>query len=966
MKKDLWRRAEELFHNALEHPPEARRAFLDRACGEDAELRRQVEMLLSQDEQAGSFLEKPALASAMVEESLMIGKTLGHYRISGQIGKGGMGEVFQAKDQVLGRDVAIKVLPSEFVRDADRVSRFQREAKVLASLNHPNIAAIYGLEKSGETNFLVLELVEGETLAERTRAGSISVEESLKLAVQIAEALEAAHEKGVIHRDLKPANIKVTADGKVKVLDFGLAKAFASEQAEVNPSNSPALTHSPTLSYMATQQGIILGTAAYMSPEQAKGRTVDKKADIWAFGCVLYEMLTGQASFQGEDVTEILAAVVKGGANLDLLPGNLNPRVHEVITRCLQKDLKKRYHDIADVRYEIEQSLADPEGVLVQSAVTVEPRTKIRTILPWIVAAILVGAIIAAVATWKLMPPEPHGVVRFDHELTEGQQFGGLQLSKLAVSPDGKQIAYCTSNGLYLRSVDESNAKPIAGAEDADRQPFFSPDGKWIGYQGGGKLKKIPVNGGAPDILSDEVQHRGLWWYTDNAILYGHFIGGIMRMSIHGSTTESVIKRKSGSLLDPQLLPDGKSILYTFCAPQGGGCKVLVKSRESGEPKELFSGFSPRFISPGFVLYKLQDNSSLFAIPFDLSKLEITGVPAAVVDNVIQYAVSDSGTLAYIPGTSAEVPVRRTMLWLSRDGREESIPVPPDSYMFPRISPEGKRVAFTLRGNIYVLDLVTNNMTRLTVDQGMDNMISIWTPDGKRIIFTASDESIYLSGGIYWKSADGMGEAEKLASYPGRGLFPWSISRDGKSLLLLETILAPFENDIGMISMDGGRARKALLQGGIGTFQKDPQISPNGKWMAYKSNESSKTGFEIYVRSFPDMKSKLQVSTGGGTSPLWSPDGRELFYYAGDAVMAVPVKTENAFSSGKPEGLFRGTFSNLFGDMIFWDIDPSTGKRFLVVKEDASAARAATTEAPRKIRIVLNWFEELKRKAPVK
>jgi serine/threonine-protein kinase len=870
-----------------------------------------------------------------------------------------MGEVFQAKDQVLGREVAIKVLPGEFVRDADRVSRFQREAKVLASLNHPNIAAIYGLEKSGETNFLVLELVEGETLAERIKAGPISVEESLKLALQIAEALEAAHEKGVIHRDLKPANIKIIPEGKVKVLDFGLAKAFAGEQAELNPSNSP------TLSDMATRQGMILGTAAYMSPEQAKGKTVDRKADIWAFGCVLYEMLTGQAAFQGEDVTEILAAVVKGTANLDLLPSNLHPRVREVIIRCLQKDLKKRYHDIADVRYEIELSLADPGGMLAQPVTVTQSRMRLRTILPWI-AALVLTAIIAVVATRKLAPPEPRRVVRFDHELTEGQQFWGLQLSKLAVSPDGKQIAYCTSNGLYLRSVDESNAKPIAGAEDADRQPFFSPDGKWIGYQGGGKLKKIPVNGGAPDILSDDVQHRGLWWNTDDTILYGHFIGGIMRMSIHGSTTESVIKRKSGSLLDPQLLPDGKSILYTFCAPQGGGCKVLVKSRESGEPKELFSGFSARFISPGFVLYKLQDNSSLFAIPFDLSKLEITGVPAAVVDNVIQYAVSDSGTLAYIPGTSAEVPVRRTMLWLSRDGREESIPVPPDSYMFPRISPDGKRVAFTLRGNIYVLDLVTNNMTRLTVDQGMDNMISIWTPDGKRIIFTASDESIYLSGGIYWKSADGMGEAEKLASYPGRGLFPWSISRDGKSLLLWETILAPLENDIGMISMDGGRARKALLQGGIGTFQKDPQISPNGKWMAYKSNESSKTGFEIYVRSFPDMKSKLQVSTGGGTSPLWSPDGRELFYYAGDAVMAVPVKTENTFSSGKPEVLFRGTFSNLFGDNIFWDIDPSTGKRFLVVKEDASAARAAITEAPRKIRIVLNWFEELKRKAPVK
>ena len=960
MRKDLWQRAEELFHNVLEHSPEARRAYLDKACGEDAELRHEVETLLSQDEQAGSFLEKPVLAGAMVEGSLMIGKTLGHYQITSQLGKGGMGEVYRAKDQKLGRDVAIKVLPEEFARDTDRIARFQREAKLLASLNHTNIAAIYGHEESGGINFLVLELVEGETLADQIKKGPFQVEEALRLALQTAEALEAAHEKGVIHQDLKPANIKVTPDRKVKVLDFGLAKAFAGEQAELNPS------YSPTLSDMATRQGMILGTAAYMSPEQAKGKTVDRKADIWAFGCVLYEMLTGQAAFQGEDVTEILAAVVKGTANLDLLPANLHPRVREVITRCLQKDLKKRYHDIADVRYEIEQALADPGGVFVQPVAIVEPRAKIRAILPWVVAAILVGAIIAAVATWKLLPPEPRGVVRFDHELPEGQQFIDLQLSNLAVSPDSTQIVYSTSKGLYLRSIDESNAKPIAGAEDANRQPFFSPDGKWIGYQANGKLKKIPVNGGAPDILSVDVQHRGLWWNTDDTILDGHSIGGIMRISIHEKTPESVIKRKSGSLLDPQLLPDGRSILYSFCASQGGGCKVLVKSLESGEPKELFPGYSARYISPGFIIYRLRGNGSLFAIPFDLSKLEITGVPAAVVDNVIQYAISDSGTLAYIPGTLAQAPLRRTMFWVSRDGKEESIPAPPDSYLFPRISPEGKRVAFTLRGNIYVLDLLTNNMIRLTVDEGMDNMISIWTPDGKRVIFTASHENIWL-GDMYWKSADGMGEAELLASCPGRGLFPWSTSHDGSSLLLLETILAPLENDIGMISMDGGRARKTLLQGGKGTLQKDPQISPNGKWMAYKSSELSKTGFEIYVRSFPDMKSKWQVSTGGGNTPLWSPDGRELFYYAGDAVMAVPVETETTFSFGRPEVLFRGTYSySMYADMISWDIDPSTGKRFLMMKEDASAARAATTEAPRKISIVLNWFEELKQKVPVK
>jgi len=367
----------------------------------------------------------------------MGGKTLGHYQITSQLGKGGMGEVYQAKDQKLGRDVAIKVLPEEFARDTDRVARFQREAKLLASLNHPNIAAIYGLEESDGTNFLVLELVEGDTLADRIKAGPIPVEESLKLALQMAEALEAAHEKGVIHRDLKPANIKVTPDGKVKVLDFGLAKAFAGEQAELNLSNSP------TLSDMATQQGIILGTAAYMSPEQAKGRAVDKRTDIWAFGSVLYEMLTGQAAFQGEDVTEILAAVVKLGANLDLLPANLHPRVREVITRCLQRDLNRRYQDIRDARYEIEQALTDRDGVFVPPVTAVEPRTRLRTMLQWIVATLVLGAIIAGLAVWKLKPTEPRQVMRFDYELPEGQQFsatGTTTGSPLAVSPDGGKL----------------------------------------------------------------------------------------------------------------------------------------------------------------------------------------------------------------------------------------------------------------------------------------------------------------------------------------------------------------------------------------------------------------------------------------------------------------------------------------------------------------------------------------------
>jgi serine/threonine protein kinase len=444
----------------------------------------------------------------------MIGKKLAHYEITNQLGKGGMGEVFRAKDQKLGRDVAIKVLPEEFAKDTDRVARFQREAKLLASLNHPNIAAIYGLEESGGKNFLVLELVEGDTLADRIKAGPIRVEESLKLALQIAEALEAAHEKGVIHRDLKPANIKVTPEGKVKVLDFGLAKAFAGEQIEVNLSNSP------TLSEAATLQGVILGTAAYMSPEQAKGKAVDKRADIWAFGVVLFEMLTGRQVFTGETVSDTLASVLAREPKWQSLPSNLHPRIRLLLERCLKKEPRDRYGVINDARVDIQEVLADPSGVLVESAAAAKPPKRLRLGLAWI-AAVIISLIAGGVVVWKLKPTEPRQVIRLDYELPEGQQFGGLDMRSLAVSSDGKQIAYSTSKGLYLRSVNELTAKLIAGTEGATGQPFFSPDGKWIGYVSESKLTKISINGGSPVVLCDVQLVAGASWHEDNTIMYG-------------------------------------------------------------------------------------------------------------------------------------------------------------------------------------------------------------------------------------------------------------------------------------------------------------------------------------------------------------------------------------------------------------------------------------------------------------
>jgi eukaryotic-like serine/threonine-protein kinase len=961
MKKDLWPRAEELFHNALEHSPETRRTFLDKACGEDTELRRQVETLLSQDEQAGSFLEKPALAGAIAEEFHMIGKTLGHYRISSQIGKGGMGEVFQAKDQVLGRDVAIKVLPGEFARDADRVSRFQREAKVLASLNHPNIAAIHGLEKSGETNFLVLELVEGETLADRIKAGPIPVEESLKLALQIAEALEAAHEKGVIHRDLKPANIEVTPEGNVKVLDFGLAKAFAGEQAELNPSNSP------TLSDMATRQGMILGTAAYMSPEQAKGKTVDRKADIWAFGCVLYEMLTGQAAFQGEDVTEILAAVVKGTANLDLLPANLHPRVREVVIRCLQKDLKKRYHDIADVRYEIEQASTDPGGVLVQPVTGMQTRMGLRSILPWVAAALVLGAIIAGVAVWKLKPSELRQVMRSEYSLPEGQQFSNLSSSLLALSPDGMQYVFVTAEGLNLRSLDEFNAKLIVDTGTSPANPFFSPDGKWVGYfsVADSKLKKIAISGGAPIALCDASSFAGGSWGTDDRIVYAEYLKGIYRVSANGGTPEVIVK---GAGYHPQLLPDGKSLLFTSGnAPY----KIVVQSLQSDERRELFAGDNARYISTGHIVYALGNN--LFAVPFDLKTLKATGGPVSVVegiwrvasDRTPQYAVSDAGTLGYIPATTTGAVAQRTLVWVDRNGQEEPLAAPPNGYSGPRISPDGTRVALNVAaappgGDIWIWDLIHGTPVRLTFDR--TNIYPLWTPDSKRIAFFSVREGKFNA---YWKSADGTGKDELLGEpLAGRSFVPASWADDGKTLVATGWYL-DYMSGIGMLSMEGNRKFKFLLDEKY--HESQPRISPDGRWMAYASNESGKE--EIYVRPFPDVNAgRWQISTSGGNNPLWPRDGREILYRNGNAVIAVSVKTSPTFIFETRRTLFQGTYVSSVNrpgsrDFGTWDISPD-GKRFLMMKEPASAESAS--KGPRKINIVLNWRKELKQKVPVK
>ncbi|MBN1571305.1 MAG: serine/threonine-protein kinase [Acidobacteria bacterium] len=894
----------------------------------------------------------------------MIGRTLGHYEITSQLGKGGMGEVYQAKDQVLGRDVAIKVLPHEFARDADRVARFQREAKLLASLNHQNIAAIYGLEESAGTNFLVLELVEGTTLADQVKCGPISVEDSLKLALQIAEALEAAHEKGIIHRDLKPANIKVTPVSKVKVLDFGLAKAFTGEEADLNLSNSP------TLSNIATMQGMILGTAAYMSPEQARGKAVDKRTDIWAFGCVLFEMLTGSAAFSGKDATDILAAVIRSEPDLEKAPAKLRP----LLRRCLQKDPNKRLRDIGDVKLELEEFLANPNEVSAQPVAVTEPRTRLRRLFLWIAAVAILGVIAGGVAVWNYKPTATGEVLRLVHEMPEGQQFANQMWAFVTISPDGRQYAYSTTEGLFLRSMGEWDARLVSNANENTAVPCFSPDRHWVGYWSmtDSKMKKVSVSGGSPQTLCDtdpSAQVLDAGWSEDDRIVYSQSGKGILSISSSGGIPEALIPNEKEMLYSPRLLPDGKTVIYTLGSDP---YQVVAQSIRSNQRKVLFAaGDTARYLPTGHIVYAL--DYSLYAAPFDLNTLQ-AGKPVQVVDGLFrvghqympQYSISSSGALLYVPKAATAATLGRTLVWVDRHGNEEPIETQPNLYGSLRISPDGTRVALSaeIDGNtdIWILDLARNNtLRRLTFDKGADG-IPLWSRDGQRIAFSSNRQS---GISVYWKAADGTGKDEAVAgtAVPATATYPLSWSRDGKTLVLMEnfTTAGVYDYGIGALVIEGDRKYKPLLKEKYHEFQ--PQISPNGRWMAYVSNESGQA--QIYVRPFPDVDSgRWQVSTTGGNSPLWSRDGQELFYRNGNAAIAVAVKTEPSFDIvGTPQPLFRGAYLSQPRRLVnaalqpyLWDVSPD-GKRFLMMKE-------AGTTASTRINIVLNWFEELKQRVP--
>jgi eukaryotic-like serine/threonine-protein kinase len=898
--------------------------------------------------------------------SLACGAKFGHYEIAAPLGAGGMGEVYRARDMNLGRDVALKVLPDAFTHDPQRMARFQREAKVLASLNHSNIAAIYEVEDSGGNPAIIMELVEGPTLADRIRQGPIPTEESLRIAKPICDALEYAHERGIVHRDLKPTNVKVTNDDAVKVLDFGLAKAVEDDAA------SPDTSNSPTLSRMATRAGVLLGTAAYMSPEQAKGKPVDRRADIWAFGCVLYEMLTGKHTFSGETVTDTLAAVIKEEPDWSQLPPETPERVCVLLQRCLQKDPKQRLRDIGDARISIDEVLAGAPGPSSGAFVTIAEPLWRRALLWSLFAAAAAALLVLAFLHFRDKPTVVNAVrfqIPVPQKAVEGP--GGA----FALSPDGRQIAFFAAGTdgvqrLWLRPLDALEAHPLAGSESTfpDPPPFFwSPDSQSIVFDAGRKLKKISVSAGTVQTLCElSGPAVGGSWSRDGVILFGQDPGVIAEVPANGGSASplTALDSSRGEIAHsfPSFLPDGRHFIYLRISDQPENSGIYVGSLGAKpaeqDPKRLFptayqSIYVPSLGSgPGHILF--MHEGVLIAQPFDTSRLELTGEPISVAEQLGSYrefgffSASTNGVLSYRLGGSTGAS---QLTWFDREGKVLGTLGDRGLYGSLAVSPGGRRAAVSRRDPqtgryaILLYDFSQGTNSRFTFGSG-SSMVPIWSADESRIFF-ASDAIGQFD--LYEKPADRTKD-EKLLLKSSESKFPMSVSRDGHFLMYQSLDPKSSLNfHLWVLPIEGNQKPFPFHQSGFS--EGEGQFSPDEHFVVYSSDESGH--FEIYVRTFsPGLGAaqsitggKWQISNGGGIRPWWSPDGRELYYLTPDGkVMVVRVSTSPTFQAGTPKFLFQVPPQN----RRFPGIQTADGKRFLFPVPADQAAQTPFT-------VVLNW-----------
>ena len=898
--------------------------------------------------------------------ALNVGSRIAHYDVTALIGEGGMGQVYQATDTKLNRQVALKILPEAFASDPERLARFQREAQVLASLNHPNIAAIHGLEEADGVRALVLELVEGPTLEDRIAQGPIPVDEALPIAKQIAEAVEAAHEAGVIHRDLKPANIKVREDGTVKVLDFGLAKAL-----DPSPEGDPS--QSPTLTAAATQMGVILGTAAYMSPEQARGKPVDKRADIWAFGTVLYEMLTGQRPFLGDDVSQTLARVIESDPDWSFLPKEVPQPLEASLRLCLQKDPRYRVRDVGDVRLALEGAF-DYSGAGGVPPIPEPPsRATWQRAAPLPLVMLIAGVTAGGLAVWAVRPMPDTQVDTMRFAIGAGDFAAVLSLvgSEVVISPDGSKIVYTGDSGLVLRPIDEFTGAPLRGTSRG-AAPFFSPNGESVGFvdptRRGDRLRKVSILGGPPQPLATLPNPiRGAAWGRDDQIVVGANGGGLFSVPAAGGEPEPLTTLTEGEFGHtwPSWLPDGTAVVFVVASLSAPNQLAALDLNSRNVKRLGLSGVSPHYVSTGHLVYAALDGS-LLAVPFDAEQLEVQGSPVALVEGLsvraggaANFSISDGGRLVY----QSRIAVPRSLVWVSRDGRAEPVDpgLQPDQYVYPRISPNGERIAFVISVNVedagsdadlWVFNLARGSRSKITFG-GNNRFFPVWTPDGTQVTFA---DGIIDSNALRLAQADGSGQPEVLLERDGLQ-YPTSWAPGGQAL-------AFYDND-----PETGRDLWVLSQGApvpfvVTPFQdRAPAFSSDGRWIAYVSDKSGRD--EVYVRPYPSSgPEEHSVSVGGGVEPVWSSDGTELFYRNMNQVMVVALDTAESFRPAAPELLFTGDYdldnsANGTGGVPNYDVSHD-GHRFVMVRREQSS----NDGAPREIQVVLNWDQELLERVP--
>ncbi len=889
--------------------------------------------------------------------ALSPGTRLGSYEILSHIGAGGMGEVYRARDSRLGRDVAIKALPDEFAQDAERLSRFEREARLLASISHSNIAAIHGVEEVEKRRYLVLEFVDGETLADRLARGPLPIDEAVEVCRDIAAAVEAAHENGVVHRDLKPGNVIITPTGQVKVLDFGLATGGGSGA----PGSDPNLSHSPTMTHHATRAGVILGTAAYMSPEQARGRVVDRRTDIWSFGCVLYECLTGRALFQGETVSDLIARILEREPDWSALPANTPPRVRELLKRCLRKDAKERLRDIGDARLELSEAFVPAAGASVGAEAPLTRKSASK--LPWIIA----GAAIAIAASIFALRPAPKipdaKTMRVSIPLPSGLEVS-LEVPDITISPDGRTIMFAAvdSSGttrLYLRPLDSVTTRAIPGTEGAVI-PFWAPDSRQIAFFSEGSLKRMALTDDRAQVICPAPSPRGGAWSPDDILVFAPLSSGaLLQVSASGGTPTpaTTLDASKGETAHrfPAFLPDGKHFLYVALPGTNARADTRVGTLDAAlGPVVVSSANRASYAAPGYLLFN--QNESIMAQPFDPATLKLSGSPRVVRD-LGNASASYSGSPVLETSRDGALLQREIrsndtrLLLLNREGRTiRRLPLPAGRYAQMEFSPDASRIALTYakgsaEDHVWIADIARGITTRIEFEGTFDTAPR-WTPDGSRVVWGSDRDN---GRDLYWKRADGTGADELLADVPNLFNDPQSVTDE---LVIYRSLSGETSEDIWVLPLKGERTPKPLMQTRFN--EADASLSPDGRWLAYRCDESGR--FELYVVSFPALDQKVRVSSEGAAPtpnapiPLirWRNDGRELYYVAGDArtIMAVPVEIGASFHAGPPRALFR-----LERETVAANISPDGTT--IVVSVPAQAENRSI------LNLVVNWQREM-------